>query len=347
MESSDESGELSPSDLEIAVLTIRSRSGLVGYRNLLSYTSALGIKVFSETSVNMNSWTRLGSGAYSTTWKAETDGQPGGGRVVAIKQPNASFTRESAELEDDLQHEALTRIIQELRVLAHPRLRAHPNLPHILGVFFREEERPHGIRPCVIFDLAVSDLKKYLVARQPQDIPPRDRVRLCSNVADGICSLHACGLVHGDIKPENVLLFMREEVLTAAVGDLDTCAVPTRNQGGAINGTVRYAPPEYQSRSPYREHVNRPSRDVYNYGLLVWSISTGCARHPFPPDLQSQYDLQHDDEAAMRYLLDALPGGPTVPSLYELINLCVRSDPELRPTMFEVARLLDPTSGNR
>src|SRR5436190_451879 len=174
MESSNESGELSPSDLEVAVLAIRGRSGLVGYRNLLSYTSALGIKVFSETSININSWTRLGSGAYSTTWKAETGGQPGGGRAVAIKQPNASFTRESAELEDDLQHEALTRIIQELRILAHPRLRAHPNLPRILGVFFREEEDPPGIRPCVIFDLAVSDLKNYLVARQPQGIPPWD-----------------------------------------------------------------------------------------------------------------------------------------------------------------------------
>jgi len=186
----------------------------------------------------------------------------------------------------------------------------------------------------VIFDLAVSDLKKCLIALQPQDIPPRDMVRLCSNVAHGICSLHACGLVHGDIKPENVLLFMREGVLRAAVGDLDTCAFPTRKQGGAINGTARYAPPEYQSRSPYWEHVDSPSRDVYNYGLLVWSISTGCVRDPFQSNLKSQYDPQHDDEAAIRCLLDALPGGPTVPTLFELINLCVRSDPELRPTMF-------------
>jgi serine/threonine protein kinase len=274
MENTDSSTfDLSPSDLEHAVTTIQQHKGLIGYRNLLSYASALGVKVFSKTSVDIGSWTQIGTGSYSTTWKANILTEQG--LVVAVKQPNASFTRASTDVENSVQHEGLASIIQELRILGNAKLRTHPNLPHVLGVFFREEKYPDGIRPCVIFELAMSDLRQYLTSKGVDGISPSEMMGLASNAADGIGALHACGLVHGDVKPDNILLFMRDGALTGAVGDLGTCGAPNQISG-VINGSLWYCAPEYLSGSPFADHANKPSRDVYNYGLLLWSMLTYC-----------------------------------------------------------------------
>ncbi|RYP90664.1 hypothetical protein DL770_003202 [Monosporascus sp. CRB-9-2] len=299
--------ELSPSDLELAITAIQRNPGLVGYRNLLSYTSALGIKVFPKTTFDVDAWTPIGAGSYSVTWKANILSDPG--TVVAVKQPAGSFTRASSDVESSVQHEALTSIIQELRILANPKLRDHPNLPHVLGVLFREEERPAGIRPCVLFDLAFSDLKQYLTSERSVGILTQELTRLASNVASGIGALHSCGLVHGDVKPENILLFNRDGVLTAAVGDLGTCGTSSQ-VSGVIPGSIRFCAPEYYNRSRFSSYVNKPSRDVYNFGLLLWSMLTSCKELPFPAD--KQFEIQHNDEEAIRFLLSRIPSGRNI-----------------------------------
>ena len=176
MENTDSSAGPSPSDLELAVSNIQQHTKLVGYRNLLSYASALGVKVFPKTSFDIGSWTQIGSGSYSTTWRANIVTEQG--VVVAVKQPNASFTRASTDVENNIQHKGLANIIQELQILANTKLQTHPNLPHVLGVFFREEKQPDGIRPCVIFDLATSDLRKYLSSKDAGGISPSEMTRL-------------------------------------------------------------------------------------------------------------------------------------------------------------------------
>jgi serine/threonine protein kinase len=342
MENTDSSIDLSPSDLELAVTNIQQHDGLVGYRNLLSYASALGVKVFPRTSFDIDSWTQIGSGSYSTTWRASIVTEQGA--VVAVKQPNASFSRASTDVENSIQHQGLASIIQELRILANAKLRAHPNLPHVLGVFFREEQYPDGIRPCVIFDLAMSDLRQYLTSKGVGSISPSEMTVLASNIADGIGALHACVLVHGDVKPDNILLFMRDGALTAAVGDLGTCGAPSQISG-VITGSLWYCAPEYLYGSPFTDHVNKPSRDVYNFGLLLWSMLTYCKENPFPRG--QQYDIQHDDGAAVRSLLERIPSNAVIPSFRDIILQCVRSNPGNRPSIFEVSWSLDPASNMR
>jgi serine/threonine protein kinase len=343
MANTDASGsELSPSDLELAITTIQSNPGLVGYRNLLSYASALGIKVFPKTAFDVDTWTRIGAGSYSVTWKANILSDAG--TAVAVKQPAGSFTRASSDVESSVQHAGLTSIIQELRILANAKLRDHPNLPHVLGVFFREEERPAGIRPCVVFDLAVSDLKQYLTSQRSVGITPQELTRFACNIANGIGALHSCGLVHGDVKPENILLFDRDSVLTAAVGDLGTCGTPSQ-VSGAIPGSIRFCAPEYHNGSVFASYINKPSRDVYNFGLLLWSILTSCKELPFPAD--KQFEIQHNDEEALGSLLTRVASDRLIPGFRDGIVACIQSDPTKRPSIFEVSTLLDPDSSTR
>jgi serine/threonine protein kinase len=341
MDTTDGSGDLTLSDLELAVATIQTQSGLVGYRNLLSYTSALGIKVYSPDSLQVASWEKIGSGSYSATYRADVVTEPG--TVVAVKQPIASFTREKKAVEDSLQHASLTSIIQELRTLANTKLKDHPNLPRVLGVYFQEETDPIGVRPCVLFELALSDLQQYLSASEGANMQAADLTRLACNIADGIGALHACGLVHGDLKPDNVLLYHRNELLTAVVADLGTCGVAAHTQR-TINGSLWYSAPEYLHGSPFSALVNSPSRDVYSYGLILWSIMTRCREQPFPTD--EQYDMQQSGRAAT-YLLDKIAKGCVIPAFIKAIHECLRVDPSTRPSIFQVTKSIDPAAETR
>lgn len=78
---------------------------------------------------------------------------------------------------------------------------------------------------------------------------------------------------------------MREDALTAAVGDLGTCGAPGQISG-AIPESLWYCAAEYVNRNPFATHVNKLSRDVYNNDLLLWSMLTYCKVNIFPGSQQ-------------------------------------------------------------
>jgi len=82
--------------------------------------------------------------------------------VVAINHPHSSLMRDKVEVETRVQQFALSSMVQECCILADPKRRSHPNLPHILGVYFQEERGIQGIRPCLVMKLAVPDFRGFL-----------------------------------------------------------------------------------------------------------------------------------------------------------------------------------------
>jgi len=82
--------------------------------------------------------------------------------VVAINHPHSSLVRDKVEVEKRVQQFSLSSMVQECCILADPKRRSHPNLPHILGVYFQEERGIQGIRPCLVMKLAVPDFRGFL-----------------------------------------------------------------------------------------------------------------------------------------------------------------------------------------
>ncbi|KAG2454621.1 hypothetical protein HYH02_000462 [Chlamydomonas schloesseri] len=163
----------------------------------------------------------------------------------------------------------------------------------------------------------------------------RGMVRTLVEVAQGMAALHASGLVHGDLKPANVLLKAQTRDargFVAKVSDLGCTrvmveGVPASTVTTNDWGTVIYTAPEvFNGRSG-------PPSDVYSFGALTWHLTTG--------------QLPHEDLNPFAVLLAVSKGDlelewpRSVPKpLRRLGQLCMQHDPAARPTFAVIARAL-------
>lgn len=113
---------------------------------------------------------------------------------------------------------------------------------------------------------------KKLLERTGQ-LPLGIGLRIARQVCMGLSAAHAAGIVHGDIKPENVIINKRGEIKIMDFGVARIAAVET-GQGGMVSGTPRYMPPEqFQGRG-----IDSRS-DIYSLGIMLFELFAG--RPPF------------------------------------------------------------------
>lgn len=316
---------------------------LLGYRDFVAYISSLGVSLMKLD--DFDNMVYINGGSYSSTYRTV---HKGSAKPVAFKTPLSSLSRTDQQLEKEAHHRALSGIIQEIRILAHSSLSVHPNLPRILGVSFIEDSQQDGISPCIVQELAFTDLEKYL----PTDnaIPKLDTLRMILDIADGICALHSYRLVHGDIHPKNILLFQDQGSVRAKVADLGTCGAESASE--FIPGTRDFWAPECHPRSPFHKaHMNGSARDVYTFGLLVNHLISGSYQNtPFPQD--QQFAMQHDQNRSLQQLARRRVDGflhditedaaaDTVRAqLVTLVSQTIRVDPSDRPAISTLCKEL-------
>lgn len=138
---------------------------------------------------------------------------------------------------------------------------------------------------------------------------------IASELAWTLANLHAAFEVHGDVKPDNVLV-TRDGGLQIA-DPLGNGTVFTMLFRGNRGGTPGYWAPEVHSGRP----ISRAG-DAYSYGVTLHHLLTGCK----PEDGQRLY-LSPDDHARS-------------PKICEIITACLRIEPRSRPSMQEVLQML-------
>jgi beta-lactam-binding protein with PASTA domain/tRNA A-37 threonylcarbamoyl transferase component Bud32 len=184
-------------------------------------------------------------------------------RTVAIKVPRPELARDRAFSE---------QFRREARAAA--RL-SHPN---VVAVYDSGEER--GLPWIVMEHVSGQTLRGLLDAQGRLD--PETTAELLGPVADALDHAHHAGIVHLDVKPENVLL-ASEAVKVADFGLVRAAA--QRGHGQALAATVHYCAPEV-----LRGGVVDGRADVYALGVVAWECLVG--RPPFGGD-QASVVQQH------------------------------------------------------
>ena len=224
-------------------------------------------------------------------------------RQVALKVMRSDLARDASFVE---------RFRREARSAA--RL-SHPN---VVGVYDQGQDEDLVFLAMEYVD---GQTLRSLLAQQGA-LAPRDALRLSRQVLAALGAAHQAGLVHRDVKPENVLLDARGEVKVADFGlARAVTAVTTTTVGATVLGTVSYLAPEQV------EHGTADARsDVYAAGLLLFEMLTGARAVDGDTPIQVAYRHVHGEIPAPSSLRPRLD-----PALDGLVASATRRDPAERP----------------
>jgi len=244
----------------------------------------------------------VGTGGMSSVYRAHDTLLE---RNVALKILHAHYTSDD-EFVERFKHEA--RMVAQL---------SHPN---IVTVIDRGEDNG---RQFIVFEYIDGENLKELVVRSGR-LSVREALRLALQVARGLAFAHENGLVHRDVKPQNVLLNGDGQAKVTDFGIARTLDVDGVTQTGTVLGTSNYIAPEQASGRPVDVQT-----DVYSLGVVLYELLVGDV--PFPGENFVAVAMKHVNEPPPN-LLDVRKNVPL--RVAAAVDRALEKDPGQRfPTM--------------
>lgn len=246
---------------------------------------------------------KVGTGGMSVVYRA-TDLQEE--RTVAVKM----LREEYAEDEEFLQH--FRNEINAAKDLHHP------NIVEIYD-FSQEDDLPYIVMEYV----SGITLKAYI--NVIQSMGWRDALNICAQILSAIDCAHSHGIVHRDIKPQNILITDEGRVKLTDFGIARAVTEGTRKAGGDSAGSVHYLSPE-QARGGFTDERS----DIYSIGITLYEMVTGVV--PFDGESHVSIALKHiDGNIVPPHTVD-----PDIPyGVSDLVMMATKKDPAER---FQTAR---------
>src|SRR5918995_1109130 len=147
-----------------------------------------------------------------------------------------------------------------------------------------------------------------------------DAAGLGAQVAEALGAAHDRGMVHRDIKPQNVLLTARGGAKVADFGIARAGSSATISRTGSVMGTAGYMSPEQALGKPAT-----PKSDLYSLGVVLYEALTG--ELPYTADNPIAVSMKHVNEP-LRPPLELNPGIPE--GMNALVTKLLAKDPEDR-----------------
>jgi serine/threonine protein kinase len=195
---------------------------------------------------------RLGSGSMGVVWRAHDERLD---RVVAVK-----LLLPAPGLSETVARQATLRALREARITA--RLQ-HPHAVTVHDVV------EHDGNPCLVMEYVPSrSLAAILADRGP--LPPHEVAGIGQQVAEALAAAHKLGIVHRDVKPDNVLLTEDGFAKITDFGISRTVGDGSLTGPGMIAGTPAYLPPEVAggARAGF-------ASDVFSLGATLYAAVEG------------------------------------------------------------------------
>ncbi|KAL8654236.1 MAG: hypothetical protein Q9226_003512 [Calogaya cf. arnoldii] len=256
----------------------------------------------------------------------------GSQQVVAIKHVIPQQIGSGAGT-SDFSHHALDTVLRELRILAHKPVKKNVNVAQLLG--YGAEEIQGRLAIYLVAEFASGGtLKQFLT--EHGDVSMLDRAHFCYDVASGLAGLHACGIVQGDLKLDNILVFPDKEDFVAKLSDFGSSIF----DGDSIyTGTKDYIAPEIRiGRSTgFGSKIDLYASDVFSLGLVIWETMQGGRPFVFP-DVTEGHNVWLNELPKDELLLRALQTFETLTMqgafpkrvIRSVLDGCLRDEPEQR-----------------
>ncbi|MEK6259671.1 MAG: protein kinase [Planctomycetota bacterium] len=247
---------------------------------------------------------KIGSGSFATVYRAKDEEL---GREVAVKQLHSEFLADPGRLD---------RFWQEAQLLASLQ---HPNIVTIFDIV-RE-------RGWLVMELMQSNLATRLSGRQ---VDLRALRATLAHVLRALKYLHSHGIIHGDIKPSNLMIDQRRRI---KLGDFGLARRVNNAEGSMLKGTTKYMAPETVS-DDFGEVG--PQSDLYSLGFTAYDLMCGPNFDELFPGLNAKGRNQQIawmmwHAAPDRHLPEidrVLEGVP--PDVAKVVQKLTQKDPALR-----------------
>ncbi|TDC04711.1 serine/threonine protein kinase, partial [Nonomuraea longispora] len=250
---------------------------------------------------------RLGSGGMGWVWRGRDCKLD---RVVALKQVRADIGRLP---------ELKARAVREARALARI---DHPGIVRVHDVI----DAPDG--PWIVMDHVQGTVLGTLIERAPLSEPAV--VRIGAQALDALAAAHAEGVLHRDVKPDNILITASSSVVLVDFGIATIEGHDRITVLGHVVGTPDFIAPERIRGEPVG-----PAADLWSLGATLYTALEG---HP---------PFHKSTEEATRFAILTAPPAPMTRAvrLKPTLNRLLAKSPANRMTADELARHLEEAAG--
>ncbi|ELP83881.1 protein serine/threonine kinase, putative [Entamoeba invadens IP1] len=223
------------------------------------------IRAFTTSSTRLdyhelNEEKKLGEGSFGIVYKGEYRGN-----VVAIKKLKHIEGRQEESIIDDFENEI--NMLDKFR-------------SEYIVYFYGAVCIPNKV--CLVTEFApYGSLQDLMKQRKSEEVVIKIRIKMMLDAAKGICYLHTNGILHRDIKPDNILVFSLD--LNTKVNGKLTDFGSARNVNLIMTnmtftkgiGTPIYMAPEILQQENYRECA-----DIYSFAITMFEVFGWCEAYP-------------------------------------------------------------------
>ncbi|KAL8907095.1 MAG: hypothetical protein Q9171_006000 [Xanthocarpia ochracea] len=261
-------------------------------------------------------------------------------------------------------------LIAEISILGQFKNRHHKNIALIEGICWDVDPGEQKVWPVLVFEKApYGDLNHFMIFGAGRELIMEKRLSFLIDVALAVHDLHSAGIIHGDIKPENVLIFPRTQELNDGLrNDLvsdrivklpneEGCYVArvtdfgfstlfqTENASIRMPRTKIWTAPEWQEREYLP--IQAKKMDAYSFGMLcLWLLfytSSSSADCDFEKDMENTSTEVLDHALGLIESI-AFPELQQRDNIRRLLCLTLPQHPTERTSDFsEILHLLSPT----
>ncbi|KAI3956632.1 hypothetical protein MKW92_034361 [Papaver armeniacum] len=258
---------------------------------------------------------KIGEGAHGKVYEGRY-----GNQIIAVKVLNCGSNQEERDVLEG-------RFVREVSMMARVK---HANLVKFIGAC------KDPIMVIATELLPGMSLRKYLLSIRPKQLDIRVALGYALDIARAMECLHANGVIHRDLKPDNLLLTANQKSVKLADFGLAREESVTEMMT-AETGTYRWMAPELYStvtlRQGEKKHYNNKV-DVYSFGIVLWELLTN--RMPF----EGMSNLQAAYAAAFKQMRPSL-SEDIPPDLAFIVQSCWVEDANVRPSFSQIIRMLN------